>query len=258
MSARVSVCTDFGKRSLRLHDAAFVLVVMRILKSESLLWSVFFQVRQLLAVDGSSALPVGTEKGRTVSGVPGEDPPPQATLVGVLNSPAWSRKGFLRLQPHASSGDGDRHRPQWLFLLIHPMSLRTRRAREETRGEAAQRGVPAKNPLRMLPDASPASHSPDAKAQGAWCWPPLFFHAKRREKQPRCPKKPLRHTRSLHSLREGLLSPPTPKRRSTYCRMNWMASSYFIPLSIKASATRTGALKGNSSGSHSPVMWPRS
>lgn len=62
-SARVSVCTDFGKRSLRLHDAAFVLVVMRVLKSESLLWSVFFQVRQLLAVDGSSALPAGTEKG---------------------------------------------------------------------------------------------------------------------------------------------------------------------------------------------------
>lgn len=58
----VSVCTDFGKRSLRLHDAAFVLVVMRVLKSESLLWSVFFQVRQLLAVDGSSALPIGTEK----------------------------------------------------------------------------------------------------------------------------------------------------------------------------------------------------
>lgn len=55
-SARVSVCMDFGKRSLRLHDAAFVLVVMRVLKSESLLWSVFFQVRQLLAVDGSSAL----------------------------------------------------------------------------------------------------------------------------------------------------------------------------------------------------------
>lgn len=52
----MSVCTGFGKRSLRLHDAAFVLVVMRVLKSESLLWSVFFQVRQLLAVDGSSAL----------------------------------------------------------------------------------------------------------------------------------------------------------------------------------------------------------
>lgn len=50
------LCTDFGKRSLRLHDAAFVLVVMRVLKSESLLWSVFFQVCQLLAVDGSSAL----------------------------------------------------------------------------------------------------------------------------------------------------------------------------------------------------------
>lgn len=55
-SARVSVCMDFGKRSLRLHDAAFVLVVMRVLKSESLLWSVFFQVGQLLAVDGSSSL----------------------------------------------------------------------------------------------------------------------------------------------------------------------------------------------------------
>lgn len=52
----MSVCTNFGKRSLRLHDAAFVLVVMRVLKPESLLWSVFLQVCQLLAVDGSSAL----------------------------------------------------------------------------------------------------------------------------------------------------------------------------------------------------------
>lgn len=28
----------------------------------------------------------------------------------------------------------------------------------------------------------------------------------------------------------------------THCRMNWTASSYFIPHSINASATRTGAL----------------
>lgn len=33
--------------------------------------------------------------------------------------------------------------------------------------------------------------------------------------------------------------PPAP---GTHCRMNWMASSYFIPLSMRASATRTGAL----------------
>lgn len=31
----------------------------------------------------------------------------------------------------------------------------------------------------------------------------------------------------------------------TYCRMNWTASSYFIPHSINARATRTGALQGN-------------
>lgn len=31
----------------------------------------------------------------------------------------------------------------------------------------------------------------------------------------------------------------------TYCRMNWTASSYFIPHSIRASATRTGALQGH-------------
>lgn len=77
------------------------------------------------------------------------------------------------------------------------------------------------------------------------------------KKQLRHPEKTLGQPRSLRSLGEGLLSPPTPKRRSTYCRMNWMASSYFIPLSIKASATRTGALKGNSSGGHSPAVWPR-
>lgn len=31
----------------------------------------------------------------------------------------------------------------------------------------------------------------------------------------------------------------------TYCRMNWTASSYFIPHSMRASATRTGALRGH-------------
>lgn len=35
--------------------------------------------------------------------------------------------------------------------------------------------------------------------------------------------------------------PPT-HRPATHCRMNWMASSYFIPLSMRASATSTGAL----------------
>lgn len=33
----------------------------------------------------------------------------------------------------------------------------------------------------------------------------------------------------------------------TYCLMNWMASSYFIPLSISAKATRTGALQQRNS-----------
>lgn len=86
----------------------------------------------------------------------------------------------------------------------------------------------------------------------------LFSHSQRREKQPRCQQKnqTLGHARCLHSLREGL-SALTPQHCSTYCRMNWMASSYFIPLSIKASATRTGALKGRSSGCHSPVTQPR-
>lgn len=79
----------------------------------------------------------------------------------------------------------------------------------------------------------------------------------RREKHPQRPEKSLGHARSLCSLGEGLLSLPTPKRRLTYCRMNWIASSYFIPLSIKASATRTGALKDNSSSGHSPATRPR-
>lgn len=76
------LCTDFGKRSLRLHDAAFVLVVMRVLKSESLLWSVFFQVRQLLAVDGSSALPVGTEKRQNSQRCGMRSPHPKPPLLG--------------------------------------------------------------------------------------------------------------------------------------------------------------------------------
>lgn len=33
--------------------------------------------------------------------------------------------------------------------------------------------------------------------------------------------------------------------QQTYCRMNWTASSYFIPHSMRASATRTGALRGH-------------
>lgn len=98
-----------AKRSLRLHDAAFVLVVMRVLKSESLLWSVFFQVCQLLAVDGSSALPVGTEKCQNSQRCGTRSPPPQITPAGVLSPPAWSRKGFQRLKPCAPSRDGDRH-----------------------------------------------------------------------------------------------------------------------------------------------------
>lgn len=32
---------------------------------------------------------------------------------------------------------------------------------------------------------------------------------------------------------------------ATHCRMNWMASSYFIPLSMRARATRTGALQAD-------------
>lgn len=107
VSARVSVCTGFGKRSLRLHDAAFVLVVMRVLKSESLLWSVFFQVRQLLAVDGSSALPVGTERSAQSVGWQ-EIPPIPNPPCWVLNSPVWSGNGFRKLWPCASSRDGDR------------------------------------------------------------------------------------------------------------------------------------------------------
>lgn len=33
-------------------------------------------------------------------------------------------------------------------------------------------------------------------------------------------------------------------RESTYCLMNCTASSYFIPLSMRAKATKTGALRG--------------
>ena len=48
--------------------------------------------------------------------------------------------------------------------------------------------------------------------------------------------------------REGRIRTPstqTPEPPpATHCRMNWMASSYFIPLSMRASATRTGALGG--------------
>lgn len=36
-----------------------------------------------------------------------------------------------------------------------------------------------------------------------------------------------------------------PASQPTYCRMNWTASSYFIPHSIRARATRTGALRGH-------------
>lgn len=105
----VSVCTGFGKRSLRLHDAAFVLVVMRVLKSESLLWSVFFQVRQLLAVDGSSALPAGNEKrGRLVRGETLPNPP----VVGPKSPVRSHNLGFWRLKLRASCGDSDGDKPQ--------------------------------------------------------------------------------------------------------------------------------------------------
>lgn len=40
----------------------------------------------------------------------------------------------------------------------------------------------------------------------------------------------------------------------TYCRMNWTASSYFIPHSIKASATRTGALQGEKTRHKVPII----
>lgn len=50
------------------------------------------------------------------------------------------------------------------------------------------------------------------------------------------------------------LSPPTAPS-ATHCRMNWMASSYFIPLSRRASATRTGALGATAAG-HPCVCFP--
>lgn len=121
----------------------------------------------------------------------------------------------------------------------------------KTHGEVAQSGVLAKISPRMFPDASPASHSPDAKAQGAWCCPP-FFQCHNEKKATLVPQNTPRGT-----VDPSVSDPPTPIHCSTYCRMNWMASSYFIPLSIKASATRTGALKGNRSSGHSPTMWPR-
>lgn len=39
-------------------------------------------------------------------------------------------------------------------------------------------------------------------------------------------------------MRDDVMRPCT----CTYCLMSWMASSYFIPLSIRANATKTGAL----------------
>lgn len=109
-SARVSVCTNFGKRSLRLHDAAFVLVVMRVLKPESLLWSVFLQVCQLLAVDGSSALPARNDNRRVGAGsnTVGEHQP-KPTHRGAKNPLLGTNNRFWRLKLCASSEDCDGH-----------------------------------------------------------------------------------------------------------------------------------------------------
>lgn len=38
------------------------------------------------------------------------------------------------------------------------------------------------------------------------------------------------------------------RQEDTHCRMNCTASSYFIPLSMRAKATRTGALRGEGQG----------
>lgn len=122
-------------------------------------------------------------------------------------------------------------------------------------GRWGRGGVTAKNPSGILPQPPAAL----LQRHRVLHTNALFPHSQRREPkgEPRRHKKnPLGQARSLHSLREGL-SALTPKHCCTYCRMNWMASSYFIPLSIKASATRTGALKGKSSGCHSPVTQPR-
>lgn len=115
-----------------------------------------------------------------------------------------------------------------------------------------QRWGDCQKPLRDA--AAPAS----CKGTGCSMPMPCFPTPKGEKSNPSVTKKKqtLGHTRSLHSLKEGL-SAPTPQHCSTYCRMNWMASSYFIPLSIKASATRTGALKHKNSGCHSPVTQPR-
>lgn len=70
------------------------------------------------------------------------------------------------------------------------------------------------------------------------------------------------HNMRLHEtgepLKPGPLSchqPPHPAA-ATHCRMNWMASSYFIPLSMSASATRTGALGTDTGGSPRPLLPP--
>lgn len=44
----------------------------------------------------------------------------------------------------------------------------------------------------------------------------------------------------IHQRSPRATHPPT---LATHCRMNWIASSYFIPLSIRARATSTGALR---------------
>lgn len=174
------LCTDFGKRSLRLHDAAFVLVVMRVLKSESLLWSVFFQVRQLLAVDGSSALPAGTEKCQNSQRCGRRSPPSQTTPVEVLSPPSPEQEGTLEAEARCTLQGCTP-----VAFLAHP--LFESQDVESWGGNIWGRGgVTAKSPSGMLPAAAPAS----CKGTGCSMPTPCFPIPKGEKSNPRVTKNP--------------------------------------------------------------------
>ena len=80
--------------------------------------------------------------------------------------------------------------------------------------------------------------------EAAWDWGHLGSHPVARGRQ--ClparvkvqDKDPLNPGPQMHTNWPA----PRPPPPATHCRMNRMASSYFMPLSMRASATRTGAL----------------
>lgn len=82
-----------------------------------------------------------------------------------------------------------------------------------------------------------------------------------RKKKPGEDVNVIRHEQRLRavSARGRQRAEPGQRARSasvqTYCRMNWTASSYFIPHSIRARATRTGALPGQRGDEDKAAIW---